>query len=152
IVRRYHIVLPSTLAMLLKMFVMLEGTSRTLSPNFNLAELIEPYQLKVLKHRLSIDRVLRRLYRAYRDWDRLNDILPRDVVEVLRRLRNGSFEMRHQFPKLETTIHRLTLGILNAALFLGSALIFSRQPDFSVGWTIGAIGTVLSMVLAFRLL
>ena len=56
IIRRYHIMLPSTLALMLKTLVMLEGTSRQLNPNFNLAELIEPYQLKVLKHRLSLDR------------------------------------------------------------------------------------------------
>src|SRR5262245_3984511 len=85
IIRRYHILLPSTLAMMLKMLVMLEGTSRTLNPNFNLAELIEPYQVKVITNRFSLDRVLRKIYRAYRDWDRLIDILPRDGTEVLRR-------------------------------------------------------------------
>ena len=60
IIRRYHILLPSTLAMMLKMLVMLEGTSRTLNPNFNLAELIEPYQVKVIKNRFSLDRVCAR--------------------------------------------------------------------------------------------
>ena len=60
IVRRYHILLPTPLALLLKTLVMLEGTSRQLNPNFNLAELIEPYQLKVIRHRLSLDRWLRR--------------------------------------------------------------------------------------------
>src|SRR5947199_41334 len=94
IVRRYHILLPSSLALLLKTLVMLEGTSKQLSPNFNLAALIEPYQVKVLKHKLSLDRVLRKVYRMYRDWDRLIDMLPRDITEILRRVRNGTFEMR----------------------------------------------------------
>ncbi len=154
IVRRYHILLPSTLAMMLKMFVMLEGTSRTLSPNFNLAELIEPYQLKVLKHKFSLDRILRKLYRAYRDWDRLVDILPRDVVEILRRIRSGTFETKHQHPRLETTIHRLTLGLMTSALFVGSSIIYSSktEPQFGGVSIVGAIGYVLALVLAYRLL
>src|SRR5206468_887790 len=101
IIRRYHILLPSALALMLKTLVMLEGTARQLNPNFNLAELIEPYQLKVIKHKLSLDRVMRKLYRMYRDWDRLIDVLPRDLTEILRRFRSGTFEMRHDHERLE---------------------------------------------------
>ena len=153
IIRRYHILLPSTLAMMLKMLVMLEGTSRTLNPNFNLAELIEPYQVKVLKQRFSLDRVLRKVYRAYRDWDRLIDMLPRDTAEILRRVRNGTFEMRHEHERLTTAVHRLTLGILTAALFIGSSIIYSSKADPQITSTIlGAIGYVLAFYLGYRML
>jgi ubiquinone biosynthesis protein len=153
IIRRYQILLPSTLAMMLKMLVMLEGTSRQLNPNFNLAELIEPYQVKVLKQRFSLDRVLRKLYRAYRDWDRLIDILPRDVTEILRRVRNGSFELRHEHERLTTAMHRLGLGIMVAALFLGSSIIYSMRAEPQItSAIIGAVGIVLSFYLGYRLL
>jgi ubiquinone biosynthesis protein len=154
IIRRYHILLPSTLAMMLKMLVMLEGTSRTLNPNFNLAELIEPYQVKVLKNRFSLDRVLRKIYRAYRDWDRLFDMFPRDVVEVLRRIRNGTFETRHSHGRLETTIHRLGLAMMTSAFFLGSSQMLAHKVppapgDLSI---VGTLGLVMSMYFAYRLL
>jgi ubiquinone biosynthesis protein len=154
IVRRYHILLPSSLALMLKTLVMLEGTSRQLSPNFNLAALIEPYQMKVLKHKLSLDRVLRRVYRMYRDWDRLIDILPRDITEILRRIRNGTFELRHEHRRLETTVNRLVLGLLTASLFLGSSLLCAQKapPAFADISIIGAIGYVLSLFLGYRLL
>jgi ubiquinone biosynthesis protein len=154
IIRRYHILLPSTLAMMLKMLVMLEGTSRTLNPNFNLAELIEPYQVKVLKNRFSLDRVLRKIYRAYRDWDRLIDILPRDVTEILRRVRNGTFETRHSHQRLETTLHRLTLGIMNSAFFLGSSLLLAYKVPPAPGdlSLIGALGFIMSMYFGYRML
>ena len=154
IVRRYQILLPSTLAMMLKMLVMLEGTSRQLNPNFNLAALIEPYQIKVIKNRLSLDRVLRKLYRAYRDWDRLFDMFPRDAAEILRRIRNGTFETRHSHERLETTLHRLTLGVLTAALFVGSSIIYSSktEPQFGGVSIVGAIGYLLSMYLGYRML
>jgi ubiquinone biosynthesis protein len=154
IVRRYHILLPSTLALMLKTLVMLEGTSRQLSPNFNLAALIEPYQVKVLKHRLSLDRVLRKIYRMYRDWDRLIDMLPRDLAEILRRVRNGTFELRHEHRRLESTVNRLVLGILSASFFIGSSMLYSSkaEPAFGDVSLIGSLGFILSLLFAWRLI
>lgn len=153
IIRRYHIILPSALALLLKTLVMLEGTSRQLSPNFNLAELIEPYQLKVLRHRLSLTRWMRKLYRAYRDWDRLLDMLPRDLAEILRRVRSGTFEIRHEHRRLEATVNRLVLGILTASFFVGSSVLYSNKAppvlgDISI---LGSIGFLLSLAFALKL-
>src|SRR5262249_28794036 len=153
-VRRYHIILPSALALMLKTLVMLEGTSRQLNPNFNLAALIEPYQVKVLKNRLSLDRVLRKLYRMYRDWDRLIDIFPRDVTEILRRIRNGTFELKLDHQKMEATVNRLILGVLSASFFLGSSIMLAHKvepapADISI---IGALGLFLSLLFAWRLI
>ncbi|MSQ94853.1 MAG: AarF/ABC1/UbiB kinase family protein [Gemmataceae bacterium] len=154
IVRRYHIILPSTLALMLKTLVMLEGTSRTLSPNFNLAALIEPYQVKVFKHRLSFERLFKRLYRAYRDWDRLIDMLPRDLTEILRRVRSGTFEMRHEHHRLESAINRLIMGVLSASFFMGSALLLAHKVPPAPGDVsiTGVIGFVVSMVFVWRLI
>jgi ubiquinone biosynthesis protein len=154
IVRRYHIILPSSLALMLKTLVMLEGTSRQLSPNFNLAALIEPYQVKVFKHRLSLDRLFRRLYRTYRDWDRLIDMLPRDLAEILRRVRNGTFEIRHEHQKLEATVNRLILGILSASFFIGSSVLLGQKTEPAPGGIsiIGSIGLVLSLFFAWRVI
>ncbi len=154
IIRRYHILLPSTLALMLKTLAMLEGTSRLLNPNFNLAALIEPYQVKVLKHKLSLDRVLRKVYRMYRDWDRLIDILPRDITEILRRMRNGTFELKYENRRLEATIHRLALGLLSASFFLGSSLLYANaaEPAFGGVSIPGTLGYLLSLVFAWRLI
>ncbi|MBI3823740.1 MAG: phosphotransferase, partial [Planctomycetes bacterium] len=154
IVRRYHILLPTPLAMMLKTLVMLEGTSRQLNPNFNLAELIEPYQVKVLRNKLSLDRVLRKLYRAYRDWDRLIDMFPRDAAEILRRLRNGTFELKHEHRRLEATVNRLVLGVLSASFFVGSSILYANHAEPAPGGIsiIGSIGFVLSLVFAYKLI
>jgi ubiquinone biosynthesis protein len=154
IIRRYHIILPSTLAMMLKTLVMLEGTSRQLSPNFNLAALIEPYQGKVLKHKLSLDRVLRKAYRMFRDWDRLIDILPRDITEILRRFRSGTFEMRHEHRRLESAVNRLVLGFLTGSLFLGSSILCANKtpPEYAGMSIVGGIGILLSLFFGYRML
>ena len=58
IIQRYRIVLPPGFAMLLKVLVMLEGTARMLQPNFTLMELMQPYQKKMLRRRLSPARMI----------------------------------------------------------------------------------------------
>ena len=56
---------------------------RKISPNFCLAELIRPYGAMLLRRRFSPKRLASKLGRAYRDWSRLLDTLPRDLGEIL---------------------------------------------------------------------
>ena len=48
LIRRYQIMLPARVAMLIKVLVMLEGTSRLVSPRFSLIEVMGPYQRKMV--------------------------------------------------------------------------------------------------------
>src|SRR5262249_34507603 len=62
-IRRYHILLPTGVALLLKVLVMLEGTGRLVNPHFSLAEVLQPYQHKLVLRRLSPARQARRVRR-----------------------------------------------------------------------------------------
>ncbi len=53
IIRRYQIVLPASLGMLIKLLVMLEGTAQLLSPEFSLLEVLAPLRKKMMRRRLS---------------------------------------------------------------------------------------------------
>ncbi len=64
IIRRYHIVLPSQAAMLIKVLVTLEGTTRMLSPSFSVMEVMQPFHRKMLLQRLSPMRQWRKLRRT----------------------------------------------------------------------------------------
>jgi ubiquinone biosynthesis protein len=142
IIRRHQIVLPSGISLLLKTMVVLEGTAKQLSPKFSLANLLESYQGKLLQHRLLPQRWLRKVRRTQRDWSRLAVNAPRDLADILERLRTGKLEMRHEHQHLERTMNRLTTGILSAALFLSSALLLSRV---SGGW-LGRLMFVLAVL------
>ena len=83
IIQRYHIVLPSTLAMLIKVLVMLDGTGRLLAPHFSLMELIQPYQRKLLQRRLSPARQMRKMRRIFSELEQLAEILPRRLRDIL---------------------------------------------------------------------
>src|SRR5262249_45819995 len=91
IIRRYHVLLPSRIALLIKVLVMLGGTSRLLNPRFNLTELIRPYQRKLLWRRLSPRRRLEKLRLLLHEWVYLSKVLPRGLVDILQQVQSGKF-------------------------------------------------------------
>lgn len=154
IIRRYGIVLPPSISMLLKMLIVLEGTSRRLSPDFSLAELIGTYWIKIAKRRFSPERIFSRIRRTYRDWDRLLETFPRDFGEMLSRLRDGRLNVRLNHRHLDPVVNRLVLGIVDAAIFLGSSLLWSSAAP-PVVWGVslfGAMGYIVAVYLGWRLL
>jgi ubiquinone biosynthesis protein len=153
IIRRHRIVLPARVSLLLKVLVMLEGTSRALNRDFSLAELLQPYYANTIQRRLSPERLIRRLRRSYRDWDRFIDMLPRGLGDILQRVRDGKFDVNLEHRRLDATVNRLVYGILTAALFVGSCQLLSRQVPPTIGGVsiLGTIGLLLSLALGFRL-
>jgi ubiquinone biosynthesis protein len=153
IVRRHHIVLPAGLSLLLRTLILLEGTAQLLSPDFSLAEVIQPFYQRAAGRRLSPQRLLLRLQRTYRDWDRLLQALPRDLNEIIQRVRAGRFRVHLDHRHLDPIVNRLVLGILTASLFLGSSLLWSmKAPPLLGGVSVfGAAGHLLAVFLGWRL-
>jgi ubiquinone biosynthesis protein len=153
IIRRYHIVLPSGVALLIKVLVMLEGTSQLLNPHFNLTELIQPYQSKLTWRRLSPTRYALKFWRLFREWERLAEMLPRGLADILQQVETGRFEVHLEHKSMEPSVNRLVLGMLTAALFIGSALLWvHRVPPLA--WDVpifGVLGCFLSFTMAVRL-
>jgi ubiquinone biosynthesis protein len=153
LVRRYHIMLPARVALLIKVFVMLEGTSQLLSPRFNLIEVIAPYQKKMIWRRLSPMRKVRKLRRLYRELELLAEVLPRGIVDILEQVQTGKFDVHLDHRGLEPSVNRLVFGMLASALFLGSSVLLSMHvPPLLRGTSIlGATGCVISLLLGLRL-
>jgi ubiquinone biosynthesis protein len=158
-IRRYHIMLPARIIMLLKALVTLEGTARQLSPKFNLVEMIRPYRRKMLWQRFSPRRRLRKLYRLYSELEHLLDILPQGIADILEQMQGGRFDIHLDHRGLEPSVNRLVLGMLASALFVGASLMLSRQvpplvdlppllPKVSAP---GALAAVTSIILGLRL-
>ncbi len=154
IVRRHHIILPSGVSLLLKTLVMLEGTGRMFSPDFNLAELLQRYHVRVAANRLDPRRWLLKARRVGRDLDRLIAHGPRDIADILDRVRDGTFEVRHQHHRLEVTVNRLIAGMLTAALFVGSSFVLGHSvPPLIYGVSLfGAAGCAAAVAMGARLL
>lgn len=153
IIQRYHIALPSSLAMLIKVLVMLEGTARLLEPNFSLMELIQPYQKTMLRRRMSPARQMRKMRRIYSEVAQLAEILPRRLRDILQQVESGKFDVHLDHRGLEPSVNRLVLGMMTSALFLGSSLLISRDVWAIRGVSVpGTLGVMLSAFLGWRLL
>ncbi|MDY0167320.1 MAG: AarF/ABC1/UbiB kinase family protein [Thermoguttaceae bacterium] len=159
-IRRYRIMLPARIAMLLKMLVTLEGTARILQPDFNLIEVMAPYQRRMTWRRWSPKRQYRKWRRLYGELEHLLQNLPRNLGEIMEQVQSGTFDVHLDHRGLEPSVNRLVLGMLASALFLGSSLLLAHKvpPVLNVPWllirdisSLGAFGIVLSLTLGMRL-
>ncbi|HVX14831.1 MAG TPA: AarF/ABC1/UbiB kinase family protein [Pirellulales bacterium] len=159
IIRRYQIMLPERVAMLVKVFVMLEGTSRLLLPSFSLMEVVRPYQRQLVWRRLSPGRQARKLRRLYSEVEHLVEVLPRGLVDILHQVQTGRFDVHLDHRGLEPSVNRLVLGLLASALFLGSSMLLATKVPPLIPWPrlledlslLGVVGSTLSILLGLRL-
>ena len=153
IVRRYEIVLPSSIAMLIKVLLMLEGMSRKMQSEFSLMQLIEPYKGAILRRRLSPARQARKIRNVLGELEQLAEVAPRRVREILDQVQRGKFDVHLDHRGLEPSVNRLVLGMMTSAVFLGSSLLVSRDVWPFHGVSVpGALGVLLSALLGARLL
>ena len=160
LIRRYHVMLPARIAMLIKALITLEGTSRKVSPKFSLVEMMRPYRRKILWRRMSPLRRMRKLRRFFSEIEHVLELLPRGLSELFDQVQSGKFDVHLDHRGLEPSVNRLVLGMLTSALFLGSSLLLSRDvPPVTDLWilpkklsVLGLVGCVLALALGWRLL
>ncbi|QDU23211.1 ABC1 kinase family protein [Urbifossiella limnaea] len=152
-VRRYHVLLPAPLAMLLRVLIILEGTGRRLSPKFNLVGLLEPYARSLVMKKLSPKRVVRQLFSDLREWEQLVRGLPREVSGLFRRLNNQQLAVQLDHRHLDPSVNRLVFGMMVSALFLGSAVIWAAKAP-PLLWDLpvfGMLGCATATMFGLRL-
>jgi len=158
IIRRYRIVLPAPIAMLLKTLILLEGSARQIQPRFSLLEVMGPYRKKAIMRRLSPKRRLNKIRRIAGDLEQLAEVFPRRMIDILAQVQSGKFDMHLDHRGLEPSVNRLVLGMLTSSLFVGSSLMMSQKvwPVLYIfGGQIsvpGALGCTLSVLLGLRLI
>lgn len=153
IIRDYKIVLPSRVSLLIKVLVMLEGTARGLNPKFSLAEILRPYQVNIVRRRLAPDRLLQKAKQYTKDWTRLAEMAPREIADILAQVKRGQFDVHLEHRKLDSVANRVVLGVLTAALFVGSSLILSFNVPPMVGGVsvFGSLGCLIAFSMGYRL-
>jgi ubiquinone biosynthesis protein len=108
----------------------------------------------MVSRRLSVRRILGRLQHAYRDWERLAQSLPRDLNDILQRVRDGTFSVHVDHRHIDPVINRLVLGVMTAALFVGSCLLWSmKAPPIIDGVSVfGGVGYLIAAYFGWHLL
>lgn len=153
IFQKYHVNLRNGISALLRTIVLLDGTARQISPSFNLKAMLEPYQSEALKRRMKPGYLLKRFERSLVQWDTFIEDLPGELSQTMHKMRSGELRVELKHRHLDTVANRLVLGIVTAAIFLGSCLLWSmKAPPVADGISIfGALGYAISLVLGLQL-
>ena len=161
ILRDHKLILPPDLALLIKAYITLDGLGRHLNPEFNTLVFAAPYLQKVMDERYRPEAMVRRGWRNLISVADLLSSLPRDLRKLLRASRKGAFQIditvRHlgQYVNhIDNAISRLTMGIVTAALIIGSSIIMTVEggPELFGLPAFGFLGYMFATVTGIWLL
>lgn len=134
IMRRHAIVLPSDLALLFKALITLEGLGRQLDPRFQLVEHLTPFLARLMRERSRPGALLVRGRKRLVELATLAGRMPDDLRQLLKELRRGRMKMEldlkrldHFGHQLDRSANRLTIGIITAALIVGSSIVMTVE-------------------------
>ncbi len=158
ILRDHKLILPADLAMLIKTYITLDGLGRHLNPEFNTLVFSAPYIQKIMMERYRPEAIAKRGWRNLVSVADLLSSLPKDLRKLLRASRKGAIQVDITVRRLDQYVHnidnaisRLTMGIVTAALIIGSSIIMTVKggpelfglPAFGfLGYSFATIGGI----------
>ncbi|MCR5220511.1 MAG: AarF/ABC1/UbiB kinase family protein [bacterium] len=160
ILNRYRIKFPSSLMILAKSLVTVEGIGRQLDPEFNMVEMLSPLITRLIRERFSPVEMSREALDIVTNYSGLFKQLPHDIRELLTRLNKDKFRIdlrHHGFEKmmadLDKASNRISFSLLISALIVGSSLIMQtdKGPHFFGFPTLGLLGYSVAAILGLWL-
>jgi len=157
IVREHSIVLPSDLSLMFKTLITLEGLGRQYDPDFHITEHLTPLVRSALAERYKPNELARRGRHALTEFMNVVGGVPRDLARFLREARRGKTRIDLDLKRLDSfgrqldsTLDRVTVGIMTASLVIGSAIVMTVQdgPVFLGVPVLPALG-LFGYLLAF---
>ncbi|MGR9036832.1 MAG: ABC1 kinase family protein, partial [Gammaproteobacteria bacterium] len=136
ILRDHNLSLPPDLALLIKAYITLDGFGRHLDPDFNTLVFAAPYVQKLMADRYRPDAIARRGWRNLVSMVELMSAFPRELHQLLRASRKGAIQVDinvkgvgRYVDKIDFAISRLTMGIVTAALIIGTSIIMTVKGE-----------------------
>jgi ubiquinone biosynthesis protein len=165
LLRQHRLALPPDLALLIKAFISLEGMGRELDPDFDMAGEALPMLRQAMRARYTPRAMARRGWQTVSEMLALAAGLPQDLSRLLRAARRGRLEIHIDVSHLERVgnqldraISRLIVGIVVAALIIGSSIVMTVSggpsllglPVFGLLGFLGAAAGGLWLLLSIR--
>ena len=148
IMRNHGLTLPGDLVMLFKTLITLEGVAKRLDGQTELLERAKPIVADAFKERSSPEHILRKGRMHLQTLLQAADELPQNLFRLSRRLQKGQMGITLDFKRFDQISHqidraanRLTMGIVTAALIIGSSIVMSIETGSKF---IGFIGYLLA--------
>lgn len=158
LLRDHKLMLPADLALLIKAYITLDGLGRYLNPDFNTLNFAAPYIQEIMMERYRPEAIAKRGWRNLISVSDLLSSLPKDLRKLLRATRKGSIQVEitvrhldHHVSTIDGAISRLTMGLVTAALIIGSSIIMTVTggpelfglPAFGfLGYTFATLGGI----------
>jgi ubiquinone biosynthesis protein len=161
LVNRYTIKMPPDYFLLSKSLITIEGVGRRLYPELNIIEELKPHIRKTLAGEFSLRAILKRLFSTTRDTISLLESLPRDIRDIVARVKKGEIKVSIQHEGLDDITHKIDLasnriagGFLIGSILMTSAILIAVKfpPLYSHVSIPGGIGFVLANILGIRML
>lgn len=157
----YRVILPSSFAMLVKVFIDIDGIARQLDSEFNFTEAARPFLTKAMQKQFSWEETSSELYRTLAELRALILSLPNRVTTLLDKAVEGTFaiEFKHvgldEFSRnFSKAVNRLSFSFLVGALIIGSSIVIQSHvgPMFRGYAVLGVGGFLIAGVLGLWLL
>jgi ubiquinone biosynthesis protein len=155
LVRNNNLTMPPDQAMLLKVFVSLEGAFKKLDPGFDMMVAMQPTLQEAVINQFSPQALGKRGLKVLLQYVELLSDLPKEIRRGIQSVKSGSMQVRIDLNHLDDlqkslarASNRLAVAVITAALVIGTAIVmsFAKGPVvaginifevFGIGATIG---------------
>ena len=138
-----------------------EGLGRSLDPDYEIVEHVEPFIRKIKANRYTPQRITRDFVDSGTEFLHLVKEIPGELREVLKSVRDGKLKMEIEYHGLDHTLlsldlmsDRIASAIVLASLIVGSSIIILSKtpPTWHEMPIIGLTGFLIAAVMGFWLL
>jgi ubiquinone biosynthesis protein len=136
LMREHRLTLPPDLALLFKAAISLEGLGRLLDPGFDMVSEAQPFLAHIGRKRRSPRAIARLGAKSLREAAALAIGLPGELGRLLKAMHRGSVTVHvdishldRAFERVDRAVSRLTMGIVTAALIIGSSIVMTVKTE-----------------------
>lgn len=161
LVIKHGLKVPSDLLLMNKTILILDNIGRQLDPSFNAVTAVEPYAAKLVKNRMSPQRVLDKTKDNLAEIGGIIVDTPKQINRLLRKtLRDEvSFKvnpigMEKLITDIDRSSNRISFSLVIAATIIGSSMLVQSDIGGKIFGlsTVGVIGFIVAFLLGLRLL
>jgi len=141
---KYKLQIPGVIFLILRSLAILEGTVRSLDPNFDVLENIKPYGIKLVAEQYNIKNVSDEISHSFAQIFTLFYNLPLEIRDIVKQIRKGKIVLntkQYGFEKyqrqLDFIANRLVMAIVIGSLIIASALSYGSALGKEVAGLFG---------------
>lgn len=146
ILRKNQVKVPYNITLLVRGLVAVEGFGLIIDPDFNLADMVEPYVKKSIKESFYPHNMAHSFYNDMHNWSRVFKKAPTKISHILDHAENGYFEIKLEsetskrlISQVDIASNRLSFSLIISAIIVASSTIIQTNMKPLV-WNVPLLG------------